>query len=226
MQTTTIAKVAPLAVAMFFMGCAHVGQDDFDAEMATLRADIEAGDEEVSQRLGARIDGLDARTSALESQMRTLETELRALEDEFDVTVERMEMALRFNTPIHFGFDESDLMPEHRPLLERFASVVQEHYPGVILTVEGFTDPAGSEAYNKRLGQKRADAVRDWFVAQGSMMEDRVRAVSYGENTDRLVRAGAQGPGNEARLNRRVVVVIEHSDAAMRAMATDVESGS
>ncbi len=226
MQTMTIAKVTSLAVALSFAGCAHVGQEDFDAELAQLRTEMRDGDEAVSNRLGTRIDGVDARTRQLEERMNSLESELRALEAEFDVTVDRMEMAIRFNTPIHFGFDEAEITPDHRPLLERFASVVGEYYPGAILTVEGFTDPSGSAAYNKQLGQRRADAVRSWLVAEGSLMEDRVRAVSYGENTERLVRPGAEGPGNEGRLNRRVVVVIEHSDAAVRAMITEGSSTS
>ncbi len=226
MQTTTIAKVTSLAVALSFAGCAHVGQEDFDTEMAQLRSEMQAGDEAVGSRLGARIDGVDARTRQLEERMSSLESELRALEAEFDVTVDRMEMALRFNTPIHFGFDEADIVPAHRPLLERFATVVGEYYPGAILTVEGFTDPSGSQAYNKQLGQRRADAVRDWLVAEGSLMEGQVRAVSYGENTDRLLRPGAEGPGNEGRLNRRVVVVIEHSDAATRPILSEVSTTS
>jgi peptidoglycan-associated lipoprotein len=46
-------------------------------------------------------------------------------------------------------------------VLDRFATVVKEYYPGALVTVEGFADPAGGEIYNLRLGQRRAEAVRD-----------------------------------------------------------------
>lgn len=201
-------------------GCAHVGQDDFDAEITALRAEMAEGDQQVADELGNRIDGVEARTEALETRMATLEGELRSLEQEFDVTVERLEASLRFNTPIHFGFDRADVTNDHEPLLERFASVVNEHYPNAVVTVEGFTDPAGSEAYNMQLGQRRADAVRSWLVGDGAMVGERVRAVSYGEDTSRLVRDDATGPGDEGQVNRRVVFVIDHAEAP-RAMVTE-----
>lgn len=196
-------------------GCSHVGQDDFDAEMAQIRAEMESGDEAVAERLGARVDDVEDRTMALEERMDALETALRTLEEEFDVTVERMETALRFNTPIHFGFDRHALTPEHEPLLERFSAVVGEYYPGALVTVEGFTDPAGSESYNLALGQRRADAVRDWLVGSGGLADGLVRSISYGEDTSRLVREGETGPGAAGRQNRRVVFVIDHADGEL-----------
>lgn len=205
------AAMGTLGLALVLGGCSHVGQDDFDAEMAQIRAEIETGDE----RLGTRIDDVESRTMALEERMDALETELRALEEEFDVTVERMETALRFNTPIHFGFDRHALTSEHEPLLERFSAVLSEYYPGALVTVEGFTDPAGSESYNLALGQRRADTVRDWLVGSGGLSDDLVRAISYGENTSRLVREGETGPGAEGRENRRVVFVIDHAEGEL-----------
>jgi peptidoglycan-associated lipoprotein len=209
-----------LLLAVGAAGCAHVGQDDFDAEIAAIRGEIAQGDERVATQLGQRIDGVEERTAQLEARMNSLEGELRMLEEEFDVTVERLEASLRFNTPIHFGFDEDEIPTGQTALLERFASVVNQHYPNALVTVEGFTDPAGSEAYNLALGQRRADAVRSWLVGDGAMVGERVRAVSYGEDTSRLVRAGATGPGQEGQMNRRVVFVIDHSEAP-RAMVTE-----
>lgn len=212
-----------LALVMGAGACAHVGQDDFNTEMAALRAEMSAGDRAVEGRLSDRMDGLDARTAQLEQQMSDLELELRSLQEEFDVTVEQMEASLRFNTPLHFGFDQADVASAHEPLLERFASVVRDAYPNALITVEGFTDPSGSEAYNLKLGQRRADAVRSWLVGEGDMVGERVRAVSYGEDTSRLVRADAQGPGMAGEANRRVVFVVEHV-AADRPIIADSET--
>jgi len=208
MRSTTLGT---LTLALGLGGCATVGQDQFNTEVASLRAEIANGDREVSDRLGSRIAEVELRTGDLEAQLSAMEGELRALEREFDVTVERLEASVRFNTPVHFGFDRADIQPDHESLLDRFAAVVREHYPGALITVEGFTDPAGSESYNLALGQRRAEAVRSWLVGDGALVGERVRAVSYGEDTSRLVVAGAEGPGDIGRLNRRVVLVIEHA---------------
>lgn len=101
-------------------------------------------------------------------------------------------------------------------MLDRFASVVKEYYPGALVTVEGFTDPAGSAAYNLRLGQQRADAVREYLAVAGGLETAELKAVSYGESRNRQVVPGAKGPGDVALENRRVALVIDHA-----AIATD-----
>ena len=80
---------------------------------------------------------------------------------------EELEASLRVHVPVHFGFDQDGVELSGREVLDRFAGVANRYYPGAHLTVEGFTDPAGSAAYNLRLGQRRADAVKSYLVAQG-----------------------------------------------------------
>ena len=78
--------------------------------------------------------------------------------------------------------------------------------------MEGFADPAGSTAYNLRLGKLRAEEVRSYLISRGGLSEQQVRAVSYGEEVDRQVVPGAAGPGEAGRENRRAVIVIDHPD--------------
>jgi peptidoglycan-associated lipoprotein len=205
---------AALGLVLVTSGC--VRRSTFNREMAavredmttmqtTLRQEIQTGDQEVDRRLSSRID-------AVEGRMLALERELASLEQEFGARVERMEQAIRVHTPIHFAFDESTIEADQTAALERLSSVLREYYPQAILTVEGFTDPAGSASYNLRLGQARADEVRNWLLTQGWLQEGQIRAVSYGEDTKRLLRPGEQGP-DAGRENRRVVIVIEHPNA-------------
>ncbi len=200
-----------LALAAMATGCAHVKQDEFQAEMDNLRAEIASGDQALETRIAAN----ESSINSLQTRMDRLESELDQLGQEFDATVQRLETALRFAAPVHFGFDEATVRQQDYEVLNRFASVVQKNYPGAVITVEGFTDPAGSAAYNKKLGQRRADAVKAVLVDQGRMMGDQIRTVSYGEDTSRLVDAGAMGPGETGMANRRVVMVIEQADADM-----------
>ncbi len=202
-----VAATALLVTA----GCATVKQDEFRAEMDRVRAEMTAGDAAVENRLNGRVDGVETTLMELENRMNALETDLIALGAEMDATVQRLEASLRFTAPLHFGFDEAEVDADGRDKLSRFAAVVGEHYPNAVVTVEGFTDPSGPPAYNLKLGQRRADAVKAVLVDDAGMNGEFIRAVSYGEDTRRLVDAGAMGPGERGQVNRRVVLVIEHA---------------
>ena len=182
-------------------GCSYVKQDDFNQEISDIRAEMRAADQQVEERLGQRIDGVEDRVQELEEA-------LRGLAEEFAATVDRMEDAIRFNAPVHFAFDDATVRSQDRPLLDRFADVVQTYYPDGFITVEGFTDSSGDPAYNMRLGQRRADAVREYLVDRG-LPQDRSRAVSYGETQERQIVPGAVGPGDGGWQNRRVAMVID-----------------
>ncbi len=197
-----LIRGAALTFAVITAACAHVGQEQFDTEMAALRAELEQTASGSNRRTEAQL-------ARLETRLDGLARGLSGLEREFDVTVQRLETAIRFAVPVYFAFDKADLRPEDLPVLDRFAGVVSEYYPEALLTVEGFTDPTGSATYNLALGQRRAEAVQKYLVESEDFPLERVRAVSYGEDTARLVSPGLGGP--EAGLeNRRVVLVIEH----------------
>lgn len=213
--------LAAIAVVVSGSACAHVSQDDLDTRLGDLRSDMtaemEAGDEQVRNDLGNRIDGVESRVDELR-------TDLQALEEEFDVTVQELETALRFDVPVYFGFDEATVASQGEEALGRFSQVVDKYYPQAQITVEGFTDPAGSAQYNQELGMRRAEAVKGHLMDQG-LTEDRIRTVSYGEDTSRLIQADAQGPGTQGWQNRRVVLVIDH-DGTMTPSATVSDAGN
>ena len=202
-----LAAAFTLVFAVLATACAHVGQEDFDAEIAALRAEISSQDNGMDSRNASQIAALSAR-------MDRLTNGLSNLEDEFDVTVERLETAIRFDVPVYFGFDRDELRPEDLPVLARFGDVVSEYYPDVLLTVEGFTDRAGSPEYNIDLGQRRAESVRRYLTETAGFRGDRVRAISYGEAPERLVFPDRAGH-HEGIENRRVALVVEHLGMTM-----------
>jgi peptidoglycan-associated lipoprotein len=214
------AILAGLGLIGATSACSTVSPEEMDTGLAALRAEMmgemQAGDEAVSQQLGSRINSVEQRVAQLES-------DLQEMEQEFEVTVQRLEDQLRFDVPVYFGFDESELSSDAQPVLDRFATVVQQYYPEALITVEGFTDPAGPAEYNQILGQRRADAVRQYLVQSGSISDQRLRAVSYGEDSSRLIQPSETGPGLNGWQNRRVVLVIDHQGSAP-AQATDVDA--
>lgn len=222
---TATRGVALAAALLLASGCGYAKQDDVQRDLADLRADMraemESGDQAVEDRLGTRIDAVDGRIDRLE-------VALRDLRDEFEVTVERLENAIRFNAPVHFAFDDATVRNQDEPVLDRFAETVRAYYPNASITVEGFTDSAGSAAYNQRLGQRRAEAVMEHLASRG-LSSERLRAVSYGQSEDRQVVPGAAGPGEEGWQNRRVAMVIDFNPedrAAQVASGSRDEDGS
>jgi peptidoglycan-associated lipoprotein len=210
LRTATVLALATTAAS-----CSYVKTGDFETEMDRVRAEMLTGDQAVEQDLTGRLDGMTASLEALEQRMDRVESELQNLAEEFDASVQRLESALRFAAPVHFEFDDATVRTEDMELLQRFSMVVKDYYPEALITVEGFTDPSGSAAYNLQLGQRRADAVRAVLVDQGRLDPEGVRSVSYGEDTSRLVDPSAKGPGTPGATNRRVVLVIDHATEAM-----------
>ena len=189
----TIGRLALALAGLSLAGCAsYVKRDEYDAAIAELRA----GQQQQDSRIGK-----------LESDMAALKRDLEQRFAKYDAAIAEMQGRVKVDVAAHFAYDDATLRDEDKPLLDDFAEVIREHHSGAMVTVEGFTDPAGSADYNKRLGQKRADAVRDYLVAQG-LSADQVRAVSYGESSNRQVKSGAYG--DDGMANRRVVLVVDH----------------
>jgi peptidoglycan-associated lipoprotein len=215
--------MAALGLAAVAAGCSTVSPDELDTSLSTLREEMRqemrTGDETVSQQLGGRITTVEGRVAALDS-------DLEQMAQDFEVAIQRLEEELRFDVPVYFAFDDATVEAEDQAVLDRFGAVALKYYPNATITVEGFTDSAGPEAYNTSLGQRRADAVREYLVGNAGMVQEQVRAVSYGEDTQRLVQPEGRGPGMAGWENRRVVLVIDHDGTPPMPTVTDGDQDS
>jgi outer membrane protein OmpA-like peptidoglycan-associated protein len=82
-------------------------------------------------------------------------------------------------------------------------SGILQAYPGLKLQVEGYTDSVGSDEFNQKLSENRADAVREFLVTQG-VQPDNISATGYGKAKPVADNATAQGRAQ----NRRVQLVV------------------
>lgn len=199
------AAVLGLGFAAGIAGCARVTPDQLQTELTAVRSEMTTADNSLSDRITAT----DGRVTALTSRLDSLERDLQALRTEFNASVQRMETAVRFNVPVHFDFDDATIRESDRPMLDRFAQVVGKYYTGSTITVEGFTDPAGSAGYNQQLGMERAEAVSSYLGGTAGLTAATLKAVSYGEARNRQVVPDAQGPGQVGMENRRVALVVD-----------------
>ncbi len=103
---------------------------------------------------------------------------------------------------VHFAFDRADLRKPDLPLLDRLAQTLQR-YSKLKLEIQGHTDPVGTEAYNQRLSERRAERVKAYLVSKG-ISADRLKTVGFSENRPVADNATAEGRA----LNRRVEFVI------------------
>ena len=92
---------------------------------------------------------------------------------------------LAFNT-VYFDFDKSAIRSDQRNTINRTAQLLDK-YPSVKVLIEGHCDERGSNEYNLALGQRRADATKQYLVDYG-ISSSRVSTVSHGE--ERPVAAG------------------------------------
>ena len=218
-RTSSLTALLAGAALLPLFGCSYVKQEVFDTEIARIRSQMDSLRNAHGELAGevAEVDGkvaaVDTRVGVVEGDVQALRAALDALKRDFGVHLETMETVLRAHVPVYFAFDEATIRPEDRPVLDRIGSLIREYFPEALLTVEGFTDPAGTAAYNRRLGLRRAEAVSDYLSTTMKIGADRIRAVSYGETKDRLVLPGEWGRTGKGLLNRRVVIVIDRSKA-------------
>jgi peptidoglycan-associated lipoprotein len=103
---------------------------------------------------------------------------------------------------VHFDFDRYSLRPEATRVLDEAIAAMKEN-PTLQLTVEGHTCNIGTAEYNLALGDRRANAVRDYLTGRG-VPANRLRTVSYGEERPKHDNAREE----TRRLNRRAALVV------------------
>ncbi|MBY0494906.1 MAG: OmpA family protein [Cyanobacteria bacterium] len=103
---------------------------------------------------------------------------------------------------VHFDFDRYSLRPEAVRVLEQAVSAMKEDAT-LRLTVEGHTCSIGTAEYNLALGERRAQAVRD-YLTQNGVAATRLQTVSYGEEKPKHDNSREE----TRRLNRRAALVV------------------
>jgi len=112
-------------------------------------------------------------------------------------------VAVREVEDIHFDFDKAEVNASGRDILDHAVKVLRDN-PDLHVTVEGHTDSVGSAAYNQKLSERRAQAVKRYLVRQG-IESNRISAEGYGKS-----RPIASNDTDEGRAqNRRAEIVAD-----------------
>ncbi len=111
-------------------------------------------------------------------------------------------LAVTFKSDVLFPYDSYSLKPGSYDELSRVAKVLNQ-YPQTNIVVGGHTDSKGTEDYNQKLSERRAESVKNALSGMG-VNPARMTTVGYGESkpvADNTTEAGRQ-------MNRRVQIVI------------------
>ena len=119
------------------------------------------------------------------------------------------EVRIDLAADVLFDFDKADLLPKAQDTLSKAAAIVKERSKGTV-RVEGHTDGKGGEAYNMRLSERRADAVRDWLRTSGGLSAFTFETKGFGATKPVAPNQkpdGSDDPEGRQK-NRRVEIVI------------------
>ncbi|XBC38479.1 MAG: OmpA family protein [Buchnera aphidicola (Melaphis rhois)] len=87
---------------------------------------------------------------------------------------------LKQDNVVYFDFNKYNINAKFAKTLNNIATFLYEH-PDVNIVIEGHTDKRGSEQYNVRLGQHRADAVKLYLQSKG-ILSKQISTISYGSD--------------------------------------------
>lgn len=175
------------------------------AESAAMEQAAAANQDAASEHERAEL----ARAEA-ERIRKQAEAELSRLEEALSKVAETHRTALGLvmnlgEDSLKFDFDKAEVRPENRELLSRIAGILLTSSDYTV-SVNGHTDDVGTEEYNQKLSERRAQAVRDYLVEAG-VPSDIMTVTGWGKSKP-LVR----GTSAEARAkNRRVELGIVNS---------------
>jgi len=105
---------------------------------------------------------------------------------------------------VHFDTDKSDIRPEDQAILQSQAAWLKK-YPQVKVTIEGHCDERGTREYNLALGDRRANAAKNYLASLG-IDPGRMTTISYGK--ERPIALGSDEAA-WAQNRRAVSVVVE-----------------
>lgn len=162
------------------------------------------------QQAAAEQQKAEQATEVAEAYRQEREAQLAQLQDALGQIAETRRTAMGLvmtldSKSIRFDFDKANIKPEYRDILNRIAGIMMT-LKGYTIAVYGYTDDVGSPTYNLQLSQRRAEAVRDFFV-QAGIPTTIMSTKGFGKADPRV-----PGDSEQARAaNRRVEIGIVDS---------------
>jgi outer membrane protein OmpA-like peptidoglycan-associated protein len=190
------AKAAAEARAQAELTAAREAQMKAEAELAATKAKSEA------DALRAKEEAAKAEAERNRKAAENLRTQLLEQFNRILPTTDT-ERGLKVNMgDVLFDTGKYDLRPPAREALAKLSGIILAH-PGLQLSVEGFTDSVGSDAFNQDLSEQRANEVRAYLVNQ-NLPQSAVTSRGFGKTMPISSNDTPQG----RQQNRRVEIIV------------------
>ena len=115
----------------------------------------------------------------------------------------------RLTIHVNFDFDKSNVKKADDTELQKAIDFVRK-YPGAKVELAGYTDGIGTEQYNQKLSERRAEAVKQYLINEGAVDKAKITARGYGKSNPvapNKTKNGKDNPEGRAE-NRRVEILI------------------
>ncbi|WP_176484571.1 OmpA family protein [Sphingomonas spermidinifaciens] len=114
-----------------------------------------------------------------------------------------------------FDYDKATIRPDARPTLDKLAELIKAQNPPTV-AIEGHTDTKGDDAYNQKLSEARATAVRDYLIGVRTVDGTKLQTKGLGELRPTAPNARPDGSDDAAgrQRNRRVEVILSPAEGA------------
>ena len=199
-----------LAASMAVAGCAkksfvtrEVGE--VNKKVDAVSAEVEKTQQRVQQN-EVRIDAVDksAQSGIGEAKGSAAAAMSKAQEAEKAAKGKLIYTVTLSNDKVRFPVNKAEISDEAKAMLDEAVTPLVKANRGVYFEIEGHTDSTGDAAYNFRLGEERAMAVRDYIAKTHAVALNRLNVISYGEDKP----VAENKTKDERSQNRRVVIRI------------------
>jgi len=159
--------------------------------------------EEFSASEGGGLGAAGSGTGAPLPTFSDVEKLIRA--DLKDLTINPDGLIIRLSNEVLFDFDSDQLRSNALPLLQKVAAIMSR-YPGANVSIEGHTDTFGTDDYNMKLSERRAETVGSWV--QKNLKAEMGSFAMKGFGKMRPI-VNPRGSVSEQQANRRVEIHIK-----------------
>jgi outer membrane protein OmpA-like peptidoglycan-associated protein len=120
------------------------------------------------------------------------------------------EIHIELAADVLFDFDRANIKPQAASTLKQAASMIRDKAIGVV-RIEGHTDSKGSDAYNQRLSEKRANSVKTWLINKERLKNIKFRTYGFGAKKPVASNTNPDGSDNPngRQKNRRVEIILK-----------------
>lgn len=199
-----------LAASVALAGCAK--KSYVQREVGEVNKKVDAVSVEV-EKTQQRVQQNEVRIDAVDKQAQSGITEAKGSAQAAMTKAQEAERAAKgkliytvtlSNDKVRFPVNKAEISDEAKAMIDEAVGPLVKENRGVWFEIEGHTDNTGDAAYNFKLGEERAMAVRDYIAKTHGIALNRLNVISYGEE-----KPVAENKTRDDRAqNRRVVIRI------------------